>query len=123
MKFIINETGETKTLKIRDINGIDWTRDLIGNSGAIGDTITYDEDSEAYRINQADYDWWAEYIDMYERYEADYQALRDEYGGEAVENIKAEYVKTFDLFGFDYTSHDKEASEFIEYAREQLSNV
>lgn len=34
MKFIIKETKELKELNIYSANTIDWSNDLIGNSGA-----------------------------------------------------------------------------------------
>lgn len=63
MYFIINETGERKELHYIDTKtGGDRINDVIGNSGAIGDYIIYDDEAEAYRISLADYEWWAEYI-------------------------------------------------------------
>ena len=54
MEFIINETGELKELTIIDSKtGVDWSSDLIGNSGAVGDYIHYDDAAGAYSIGQA----------------------------------------------------------------------
>lgn len=55
MKFIINETGKQEELSIIDTKtGMDWSNDLIGNSGAVGQYIEYDDVEDAYRINQYD---------------------------------------------------------------------
>ena len=65
MKFIINETGNLEKLTIIDAKtGMDWSSDLIGNSGAVGDYIHYDDADGAYRIGHEVFVWWAEYITM-----------------------------------------------------------
>lgn len=86
MKMIINETGEHKTLSIIDqATGVDWANDLIGNSGAIGEYINYDEDAEAYRIDHDNYDWWADYIDTLEADEAELAGLRENYDSDTIQ--------------------------------------
>lgn len=92
MKFLINETKEHKTLSIIDQNGVDWTDDLIGNTGAIGDYIQYDEDEEAYRISQGDFDWWEEYINNAEADEEELMELLKDYDGEYVYTIIDDYL-------------------------------
>lgn len=62
MLFKINETREKKELKIIDSNGVNWINDLIGNSGAVGDYIKFDEDEEIFLINESDFNWWKEYV-------------------------------------------------------------
>ncbi len=57
----IIETGAVKTLSITDVNGIDWTNDLIGNAT----TLSYNEDDQVI-MSQDDFDWWTEYISNYE---------------------------------------------------------
>lgn len=79
MYFIINETGERKELHYIDSKtGVDCINDVVGNSGAIGDYIIYDADSEAYRINREDYDWWSEYITHAQEDAEELARLRDE---------------------------------------------
>lgn len=118
MKFIINETGKREELYIIDRkSGVDWSGDLIGNSGAIGDYIKYDEDAEAYRIGQEDYDWWVAYIAMYERYADELEALREQYGIDAVDDI----ISRPELWlGDDYAEHERELQAQIEAVREEL---
>lgn len=79
MDFIINETGKREELHYIDAKtGVDCIGDVIGNSGAIGDYITYDEDAEVYRINRADYDWWETYITHAQEDAEELARLRDE---------------------------------------------
>ncbi|NCC05839.1 MAG: hypothetical protein EOM37_17775 [Proteobacteria bacterium] len=69
MDVQIIETGARVELSIIDPkSGMDWTNDLMGNYGALPD---YDDETDAYMMSQADYDWWASLIDDYQR--ADYR--------------------------------------------------
>ena len=110
MDFIINETGEKRELHYIDADtGVDCIRDII--SVAIGDYITYDEEDddeedELYRISQADYDWWDEYItnaqeDAEElaslREEFDRFDSRDETGRTAIDDIILRYFAPLDM--------------------------
>lgn len=58
MKVIVN--GIEKSLNITDANGIDFTKDFIGNWGALSDgQFTWDEKAGAYIAADEDtYDWW-----------------------------------------------------------------
>lgn len=106
MEFVINETGERKELNYIDINtGVDCINDIIGNSGAIGDYIIYDEEAEAYRINQEGYDWWDEYITHAEEDAEELAELReeldqrDEDGVSAIDEIIARHYGPADMEG------------------------
>lgn len=80
MEFIINGTNERKELHYIDARtGVDCINDVIGNSGAIGDYITYDEDAGVYRINQEDYEWWDEYITQAQEDAEELARLREEF--------------------------------------------
>ena len=118
MKFIINETGNLEKLTIIDAKtGMDWSSDLIGNSGAVGDYIHYDDAAGAYSIGQEDFDWWAEYISMYERYQEKLDALKEKYGADAVDNI----ITRHELWlGNDYTAHEQELQAQLDAIREDL---
>lgn len=105
MEFIINGTNERKELHYIDARtGVDCINDLIGNSGAIGDYITYDEDAGVYRINQEDYEWWGEYI-TYAQEDAEELARlreeldqRDEYTGQsAIDGIVSRHYAPIDM--------------------------
>lgn len=103
MDFIINETGERKELHYIDADtGVDCIRDII--SVAIGDYITYDEEAddeedELYRISQADYDWWDEYITHAQEDEEELASLLDEYedGKSAIDDIINRYYAPIDM--------------------------
>jgi len=59
MKTKIIETGEIKSLAIYDKNGIDYTRDFIGNYGSLTDgSFKYNDDDEVYETTQENFDWW-----------------------------------------------------------------
>lgn len=118
MKFIINETGKHEELSIIDTKtGMDWSNDLIGNSGAVGQYIEYDDVEDAYRINQEDFDWWSEYIAMYERYQEELDSLKAQYGSDAVDDI----ISRSDLWlGNDYNEHERELQAQIDAIREEL---
>lgn len=123
MEFIINGTNERKELHYIDARtGVDCINDVIGNSGAIGDYITYDEDAGVYRINQEDYEWWDEYI-TYAQEDAEELARlreeldqRDEYTGQyAIDGIVSRNYAPIDM--------DAEHSEWqrvFEIIREEL---
>lgn len=123
MKFLINETGEKKELYYIDIKtGIDCIDDVIGNSGAIGDTIIYDENTETYRINQTDYNWWNEYITHAQEDAEELAHLRkeldqqDEYTGQsAIDSIISQYYAPIDMEG----EHD-EWQKIFKIIREEL---
>lgn len=115
MTLIINETGERKDLTCI-IDGIDCAQDIIGNSGAIGGYIVYDNDAEVYRISQDDYDWWDEYLTHYRE---DYEAiceLKSEYGAEAVDEI----VNDEREYDNDYDDHHRTNERIMERVRAEL---
>lgn len=118
MKFVINETGKHEELSIIDTKtGMDWINDLIGNSGAVGQYIEYDDAEDAYRINQEDFDWWSEYIAMYERYQEELDSLKAQYGSDAVDDI----ISRSELWlGNDYNEHERELQAQIDAIREEL---
>lgn len=118
MKFIINETGKHEELSIIDTKtGMDWSNDLIGNSGAVGQYIEYDDAEDAYRITQEDFDWWSEYIAMYERYQEELDSLKAQYGSDAVDDI----ISRSELWlGNDYNEHERELQAQIDAIREEL---
>ncbi len=123
MEFIINGTNERKELHYIDARtGVDCINDVIGNSGAIGDYITYDEDAGVYRINQEDYEWWDEYITQAQEDAEELARLReefdqrDEYTGQyAIDGIVSRNYAPIDM--------DAEHSEWqrvFEIIREEL---
>jgi hypothetical protein len=76
MNVKITETGKIELLSIRDKNGIDWTNDLIGNTGAFSDgLLVWSEEDDAYEANQETFDWWSEYISGYEATETEIEEL------------------------------------------------
>ena len=109
MDFIINETGERKTLHYIDARtGVDCIGDIIGNSGAIGDYIQEDIDEDTlrstYRINQADFNWWDEYITHAQEDEEELAKYReeldqmDEYTGQsAIDDIISHHYCPIDM--------------------------
>ena len=65
MRIIIEETKQIEILSIIDPKqGTDWIGDMLGNADALGE---YDEENDAYNMSQEDYDWWADYVDSYQK--------------------------------------------------------
>lgn len=58
MNLRIKETGEMKDLTIIGSNGVEWTRDLLGNNNA----AHYNGENEEYEMTEGDFEWWEEYI-------------------------------------------------------------
>ena len=118
MEIIINETGERKELTIIDQKtGQDMAADIIGNSGAIGDYITYDDVEGCYRMSQEDYQWWVVYLDMTARYNNQLCELRDKYGP-AVDDIIARPEL---WLGEDYNQHEQELQAQINAVLDELA--
>ena len=120
MEFRIKGTNEIVELKVYDKNGVEWTRDLIGGSGALGDYIHWDENDEIYVISQDDYDWWVNYIKEYEEGEGEFKKLKrdlhQKYDWEQVNDIlSTEYYSQ--LGNDDYNSHANERRMAIEEIR------
>ncbi len=86
MRIIIKETREPKELNIYDTDNIDWSNDLIGNSGA---TLywEYDGDEQAYILPQEDYDWWVDYIAKKQADDNKLADLRKEYDNNEIQKI------------------------------------
>ena len=62
MNIKIIETQEITKLSITDqASGCDWTKDFVGNSGALNDgQFELSSDGETYRATQDTFDWWQE---------------------------------------------------------------
>jgi len=113
MNTKIIETGEIKTLSIRDERGIDWTNDLIGNTGAMQDgQFTWSEQDNAYLVSQDTYDWWAQYIADTEQTDADIVELADKYDIQ-VSDIKDRIAVEMDGIN-DYDDHRATAVRAME---------
>lgn len=105
MKFIINETGCIQELRLIDAKtGIDCLNDVVGNSGAIGNNIIYDEEAEAYRIDQEDFEWWERYIAQTEKDAEELKLLREEFdhtdertGTSVIDDIISRYYDPIDM--------------------------
>lgn len=74
MLFKIKETGETKELEIYN-NGIEWTKDLLGNNGA----LMFDNEIEEYIMSEEDFSWWEEYINQYNSDEEEMEEVIEMY--------------------------------------------
>lgn len=113
MTVLIKETGKKAELTISSRKtGLDWSNDLIGSSGAIGQYINYDAECDAYRISQDDYDWWTNYIEMYTRYETELGSLIEQYGEDAVPEL---------TLGDDYDNHAQELQAQLDAIRKALA--
>lgn len=82
MNVKIRETGKLETLSTIDRkSGVNWTGDLVGNSGAFADgQFEWSDEDDAYLVSQDDYDWWVKYISDLETTEAEAEALAERLG-------------------------------------------
>lgn len=61
MKVMVN--GLQKELVAIGQNGIEWTKDLLGNY----DALHYDEDKDEYTMTSDEFDYWEPIIDTYNK--------------------------------------------------------
>jgi hypothetical protein len=112
MDVKIKETGEIKTLEIRDERGIEWADDMIGNAGAKTDgQFTWDDEEEVYLAEQGTYDWWHDYIADYEATEEAITALAEKLDVQRWEIVKR-VGEAQD--GVDYDRHHEVAMQALE---------
>lgn len=78
------DTNQTVTLSVYNSNGIDWVADMISNAGMLGHPIdnggfeAHPSGDGTYVATQDTIDWWREYIDGYERTQANLDTLQDD---------------------------------------------
>lgn len=58
MKVLVN--GVERELVANGINGVEWTNDLLGNY----DALHYNADLDQYTMDEGEFDWWDNVIDM-----------------------------------------------------------
>lgn len=58
MKILVN--GVERELVANGINGVEWTNDLLGNY----DALHYNADLGQYTMDEEEFEWWSEVIDM-----------------------------------------------------------
>ena len=110
MKVKINETNEYVELSTVDANGVDWVGDMIGNSGDLHKSFTYDPETDEWSAGKDTVDWWMWYISNYEQDERDisdlFGRIRNQYGYEIAEKIKQAFDD--DAAEPDYTWHHQQ---------------
>lgn len=117
MTIRINETSEVKELSITDINGIDFTNDLIGNSGAIGDTIIWDDENECYTTDEDTFDWWDDYANKLKSDTEELEELKELYDNDKISDIIND-----EFFGInDYNDHHRTYQTAFERIRNELA--
>lgn len=80
MKVFIKNSSEIEELKIIDYpTEIDWTIDLLGNSG-----VHTDEEGHVH-LSREEFDWWSRYIEGHEATERDIADLAEDAGVEYAE--------------------------------------
>ena len=120
MDVIIDETGKMETLLIFDRRtGCDWSYDLIGGAGPFSSIGFYRGEDGEFHTNQETFEWWEQYIDMYNKFEDELMELREKYGSSEVD--EAIFLGHLSLSN-DYDSHDAETKLFIETLKEMLED-
>lgn len=90
--FIVN--GQEKVLRY-DVNGIDVSRDFIGNTYHGMET---DEEGR-YLATQEDFEWWQEVIAAHQKLDETIARYKERFGDEEVDNIVWAWA------GNDYDTH------------------
>lgn len=121
MNVKINNTNIIVSLTATDPDtGIEWTQDMIGNTGAMNDgQFVWSEEDNAYLADQETYDWWDRYITQYNRTCDEVQELASEFGID--ESII--YDRIADMTNHhDYETHRRSALLAMHDIRAELSN-
>ena len=86
MKCIIKETGAVEDLSIFDPKtGLDYTRDFIGNTGALGDgQFTWDDERNGYVCDAETFAWWDTVVRENQALERRIADLAQRHGTDAV---------------------------------------
>lgn len=126
MQVTIKETGKIEELTIRDASGIEWTSDLIGNTGAFGDgQFVRDDESGVVTASQDTYDWWQAYIAGQVEVEEAIASLRSDLADRGIG--QAEVAELVDRIrhetGDDYESQRDLAMAEIKAIRDEYSEV
>ena len=58
MTIMVN--GEARELTAIGISNVEWTRDLLGNYGAL-----HMDDDDNYTMSSEDFDWWSGVVEKY----------------------------------------------------------
>lgn len=115
MLVIIKETGERKELNCYDVNSrVDCTEEIIGNSGAVGDYIEFDDG--AYIMSEDNYNWWADYLDKWQDDQKAIDELAEEIGRDYFQDLI--YSLNMDPYGPDYNSHHDDVADMLRIIRE-----
>lgn len=82
MKIRITDTNTIEELAVYIEGGIEWTADLIGNTGALQDPEQFralddDPDGAEYECDRDTYEWWQGYIDGCNATDTDIRDLSD----------------------------------------------
>ena len=85
MRFYITDKNVYEELELIDPKtGIDWICDFIGNSGAVGDYIKYDDEKGAYLIDSENFEWWKNVVAEMQLFELMSYKIEKVYGYDAV---------------------------------------
>jgi len=118
MKFRITNTqpNDIRELNIVNENNIDYTVDLIGNSGAVGDYIHYNKEDDLYELELRNFEWWENYITLAQADEMLLRKLRyalyEEYDYDEATEIINKYL-TGITTDYDYDRHHEVIQEAI----------
>lgn len=120
MDVKIIETGKVVKLEIRDENNIDWSSDLIGNSGAtIDGQFVFDREEEIYLASAETVEWWQNYIRETNATDDDVRKLAQELNI-SESDIRERISENTDG---DYNYHRRQAQQAMAELREEYSNA
>lgn len=109
MTITIRETGEARTLSIIDREtGVNYADDIIGSSGAIGESITF-LDGGGYCADLKTVEWWEKYLAEAQTDNDALDKLRERYGAQTINDLLAD----LNPYGPDYENHHAEAQKAI----------
>lgn len=93
MKIFITDTNKTEFLGLIDhVTGCDYVQDFIGNHGGLNPKekdsgFHYNQDTEMWETNQAEFDWWKKVIDDIQALEYRIEELSKIHGKEKVYEV------------------------------------
>jgi hypothetical protein len=92
------------------VRGIEWTQDLIGNSGDLAASFTWNESEGVYYARQDTVEWWQAYIESDAEIRRRVRALADEFGESYADLLH----QVGDELGNDYEDHHDQAMAFLD---------
>ena len=97
MNFIIQETGEMKSVYFPDENTFDVSEEIACNVGFDPNEFTYDNERGGYIAPEIEVSYWVDFFEIYRFCEEELCALRDRYECDEINDILFSEMANFDI--------------------------